>query len=161
MEDFIEPLKDASKKLNEAKGPCVIISASGMCESGRVTHHLKNSLSDPSTIVLFSGYQAPHTLGRKILEGQTYVPILGRDVKVRAKICRLEGMSGHADQAELLAWARAIADQGQLKGTALVHGELDSMQALAAVLRDSNFSNVEMPASGQIWDLGQESPVLR
>ncbi len=157
---YVETVEQ-SKKLNEAKGPCVIISASGMCESGRVTHHLKNSISDPSNIVLFSGYQAPHTLGRKILEGQTYVPILGSDVKVRAKICRLEGMSGHADQSELLAWARAVAEQGALKGTALVHGELESMQAFAEVLRESNFRNVETPASGQIWDLGPENSVLR
>ncbi|MEC9094637.1 MAG: MBL fold metallo-hydrolase, partial [Planctomycetota bacterium] len=119
-----------SKALNQYQGPAVIISASGMCEAGRILHHLKNSVSDPNNTILFSGFQAFHTLGRRILDGHQDIRIFGEELKVNAAVHRLESSSGHADQEELMEWTREIANQGNLKGIALVHCENDSATAL-------------------------------
>ncbi|MEX0866739.1 MAG: MBL fold metallo-hydrolase, partial [Pirellulales bacterium] len=137
-----------SKALNTSKQPAIIISASGMCEAGRVLHHLKNHIGDPDSAVLFAGYQAQHTLGRKILEGTSPVPILGGSYEVRAEIDRLEGLSGHADQAGLLDWANQTAQQGRLQGVFLVHGEADAAAALAAALRAAGLPRIEIPQRG-------------
>ena len=115
---------DASKALNHYNKPCVIISASGMCEAGRILHHLKNNIEKQNTLILFAGYQAPHTLGRILLDGSLpKVKVYGQEYTVKASVCKLEGSSGHADQHEMLEWAEAIAKKGQLKKIALVHCE--------------------------------------
>ena len=122
-----------SKKLNSLRGPCVIITASGMCEGGRVLHHLRNNIEDPRNTILITGYQAAYTLGRKILEKQPEVPIFGEPMLLRAEVCSLDELSGHADQKELIDWLRPIA-QG-LKKVFLVHGEPDQGAVLAQVIQ--------------------------
>jgi len=124
---------EASKKLNSLRGPCVIISASGMCEGGRVLHHLRNNIEDPRNTILITGYQAVYTLGRKILEKQPEVPIFGEPMRLRAEVCSLDELSGHADQKELIDWIRPIAKG--LKKVFLVHGEEDQSAALAQVIQ--------------------------
>ena len=142
-----------SKELNKFKKPAIIISASGMCEAGRILHHLKANIEKPNTTILFVGYQAPHTLGRRILEGQKQVRIFGEEYEMRAKVSRLEASSGHADQKGLLEWAQAISDQGQLKQVALVHCELDSAKVFADKLEEHNIGPVLIPDRGESMEL--------
>ncbi len=144
---------EESKRLNELKTPAIIISASGMCEAGRILHHLKNNVGDPRNIVLFVGYQAENTLGRKLLEGQDPVPIFGEKYRVRAQVQRAEGYSAHADRTELLDWSARIQRQGDLKRVFLVHGEEDSMLALAEGLREQGIPQVDTPERGQVFEL--------
>jgi metallo-beta-lactamase family protein len=138
---------DESIALNKHPGPCVIVSASGMCEAGRILHHLKHHIEDPSTTVLIAGYQAADTLGRRLVEHRPEVRILGRTCAVKAEIVVLNGLSSHADQGELL---RAL---GPLAGTAqrvrLVHGEPERAEALAAALRGIGFPDVAIPDRGE------------
>ncbi|HSR07443.1 MAG TPA: MBL fold metallo-hydrolase [Bryobacteraceae bacterium] len=122
-----------SKKLNDLRGPCVIISASGMCEGGRILHHLRNNIEDPRNTVLITGFQAEYTLGRKIIDKQPEVPIFGEPMRLRAEVCSLDELSGHADQKELIDWMRPIAKD--LKKVFLVHGEPDQGAALAQVIQ--------------------------
>ncbi len=149
---YIRNVED-SKRLNELKTPAIIISASGMCEAGRILHHLKNNIDDPRTMVLFVGYQAEHTLGRKILEGQDPVPIFGEEYRVRAQVKRAEGYSAHADRAELLDWAARVGSKGDLKQVFLVHGEDEGLTALADGLREQGVPQVDIPERGQIFEL--------
>ncbi len=144
---------EESKQLNYLKTPAIIISASGMCEAGRILHHLKNNIEDPRTTVLFVGYQAENTLGRKILDGQNPVPIFGEDYQVNAQIKRAEGYSAHADRDELLSWSAHVRDQGKLRRTFLVHGEDESVQSLAEALRAQGISPVDIPERGQVFEL--------
>ncbi len=139
----------ASKALNFYKKPCIIISASGMCEAGRILHHLKNNIENPSTMILFAGYQAPHTLGRILLDGsKDRIKIYGQEYQVKAKVCKLQGSSGHADQRELLDWAEETADKGNLKGVALVHCEMDGATELKKQLELRKIGPVMIPAPG-------------
>jgi metallo-beta-lactamase family protein len=149
---YIRSVED-SKRLNDLETPAVIISASGMCEAGRILHHLKNNIENPRTTVLFVSYQAEHTLGRKLLDGQDPVPILGGEYRVRAQIKRADGYSAHADRAELLSWAARVQAEGDLKRVFLVHGEEESMLALAEGLRGQGIAQVEMPERGQVFEL--------
>jgi metallo-beta-lactamase family protein len=144
---------EESKQLNTFKMPAVIISASGMCEAGRILHHLKNNIEDPRTTVLFVGYQAENTLGRKLLDGQSPVPIFGENYRVNAQIKRVESYSAHADRDELLSWSASIRAQGKLRRTFLVHGEDESIQSLAEALRAHGISPVDIPERGQAFDL--------
>ena len=98
-----------SKALNDLHGPFMVISASGMCEGGRVLHHLKNNIGDPRNTILLTGYQAEYTLGRKIKSGGTEVPIFGELMPLRAEVQKLDALSGHADREEMLAWMKPIA----------------------------------------------------
>ena len=137
-----------SKALNFVKNSAVIISASGMAEAGRILHHLKNNVEDARNTILITGFQAPNTLGRRIVDGNKRIKIFGEDYDVRARVESLSGMSGHADRSELLAWA------GHLKRpprqTFLVHGEPDAAFALAERLRAQlGFPQVEVPELGQ------------
>lgn len=149
---YIRGVED-SKRLNELQTPAIIISASGMCEAGRILHHLKNNIEDPRTILLFVGYQAEHTLGRKLLDGQDPVPIFGEEFRVRAQIRRADGYSAHADRDDLLNWAARIQAQGDLKRVFLVHGEEEGTLTLAEGLRDQGIPQVEVPERGQIFEL--------
>jgi metallo-beta-lactamase family protein len=137
---------DESIALNDRPGPCVIISASGMCEAGRVLHHLKHHIGEPQSTVLIVGYQAEGTLGRRLVERQPEVRILGRTLEVKAEVVVLNGLSSHADHGELL---RSL---GPLAGTArhvrLVHGEPERAEALAAGLRAEGFADVAVPERG-------------
>ena len=148
---YIRDVED-SKALNFLRDSAVIISASGMCESGRILHHLKNNIEDSDNAILFSGFQAEHTLGRRILDGNRRVRIFGEQYDVRAHVEAINGYSAHADSEELLAWVRPMNRQ-RLQQVFLVHGELDSATALKGQLRGLGIANVEIPERGQSFDL--------
>jgi len=124
-----------SKKLNVRPGPYIVISPSGMCEAGRVLHHLKNNVGDARNTVLITGYQAANTLGRKLLDGVQQVNILNEPCTVRAEVTSLQALSGHADKDELIRWIAPIAKG--LKKVFLVHGEADQSAALAQTIHNT------------------------
>ena len=141
-----------SMKLNELQEPAVIISASGMCEAGRIRHHLKNNLGDPNNMILFIGYCAEHTLGAQILAGKNPVNIFGEPHPVRARIASFDAFSGHADRQELRRYVAAIS--GGLTRIAVVHGEEEQSLALAATLReDRPQADVAVPAYAQALEV--------
>ena len=137
---------NGSKALNDIIGVAIIISASGMCEAGRILHHLKNNIGDPKTTVLFVGYCADNTLGRRIRDGEREVPILGGRYKVRAKIEIIDSFSGHADHSELLDWFERIT--GPKTRVWLVHGETDSAQKLREGLMAVHTGSIEVAELG-------------
>ena len=139
----------SSRMLNTYDKPCVIISASGMCEGGRILHHLKNNISKENTTVMFAGYQAPHTLGRILLDqSKDVVKIYGEPYEVNCKICRLESSSGHADRNELLDWTKRIAERGNIKKIALVHCELEGAEPFKQLLKENHIGPVMIPERG-------------
>lgn len=140
-----------SKKLNELKDPAIIISASGMCEAGRVRHHLKNHIGNPDNMVLFIGYCAEHTLGAQILSGKPTVNIFGEPHDVRAKIARIDAFSGHADRDELMGYVRRIT--GDIKKTAVVHGEESQAYAFVETLKGMGKRDVFAPEYRQYMDV--------
>jgi metallo-beta-lactamase family protein len=142
---------EQSKALNDLHGPFMVISASGMCEAGRILHHLKNNIGDPRNTVLLTGYQAENTLGRKIEEHQAEVPIFGEPMSLRAEVQKIDALSGHADREELLAWMKPIA--AGLKKVFLVHGEPDQQNAFATAIRERYGIAVTVPERGQSFDL--------
>jgi len=144
---------EESKKLNGLQEPAIIISASGMCEGGRILHHLRQNIEDSRTTVLFVGFQAQHTLGRKLLDGLDPVPIFGEDYSVKAQIKRIESYSAHADRAELLAWGGQMQANGKLKHIFLVHGEEEAAFALADALKQQSPAPVAVPERGQSFEL--------
>jgi metallo-beta-lactamase family protein len=117
-----------SRKLNESRGPMMIIAGSGMANGGRIVHHLLHHLSDPSCLVVFTGYQAEGTLGRQIIDGATHVHLLGQEVAVRARVDKLNALSAHADQAEIMQWLRGF--KAPPRKTYIVHGEPPAQAAL-------------------------------
>ncbi len=133
-----------SKALNDLHEPAIIISASGMCEAGRVLHHLRNNIEDPKNTVLFVGYCAEHTLGAKIRGGQKEVPILGDRFSVRADVQILDSFSGHADRGELLHYFDIMG--GKKERVFLVHGELEQSHALCETLRERHSGQISVPA---------------
>ena len=137
---------EESKRLNTRKAPCVIISASGMCETGRIVHHIANNIESPKNTILIVGFQAANTLGRRLVEKQPHVAIFGKQLKVRAQVVTLNGFSGHADANELRAMLRPLA--ATCKNSFLVHGELDQMTALRLSMLADGFKSVEMPPPG-------------
>ena len=145
---------DESKALNENSEPCIIISASGMCEVGRIKHHLKHSLWNPNDTILFVGYQAPGTLGSKIVNGEKVVRIFGEEIAVNARIEYLEGYSGHADQEWLMNFIYSFIDKP--KHIFLVHGEENSQEVLKEkILSDTNIG-VTIPDLGETYELNDE-----
>ncbi len=126
---------EESMALNTDDTPKIIIAASGMCNAGRILHHLKHNLWNPRNSVVFVGYQANGTLGRRILDGEIEIPVLGEHVMVKAQIYNLEGFSGHADRDGLLEWVQGLQKAPQ--NIFLVHGEEDSKTALEALIRET------------------------
>lgn len=139
-----------SKALNDMRGPLVVISGSGMATGGRVLHHLKRRLPDPTTTLLFTGYQAEGTLGRKLVEGADEVSIHGEEVHVRAQVRTLEGLSAHADQGEIMGWLGGF--RRPPRTTFLVHGEPPAQEALAARIRGELGWDVAIPSQGQRYE---------
>jgi metallo-beta-lactamase family protein len=140
-----------SKALNDLRGPFLIIASSGMCEAGRILHHLRNSIENPRNTVLITGYQAENTLGRKIVDKAREVPIFGDMVRLRAEVVKINELSGHADQKGLINWIRPVAKA--LKRVFLVHGELPAQTALAKALADEYGVDVIIPARGETFEL--------
>jgi metallo-beta-lactamase family protein len=140
-----------SKKLNDLHGPFVVISASGMCEQGRILHHLRNNIEDPRNTVLITGFQAQDTLGRKLVEKWPEVAIFGEPLRVRAEISSLDELSGHADQHELLQWIEPLAPS--LRKVFLVHGEPQQAEVLAKLLNSTYGLDVVVPSPGQSFEL--------
>ncbi len=140
-----------SKALNDLHGPFVVISASGMCETGRVLHHLRNNIEDPRSTILITGFQAANTLGRKLVDRMPEVPIFGEAMRVRAEVATLNELSGHADQRELLRWIKPMAKH--LKKVFLVHGELSQSEAFADMLREMYELDVTIPSRGDSVEL--------
>lgn len=125
---------DQSKAINRYKGPAVIIAGSGMCNAGRIKHHLVNTIGSAKNTILFSGYQAEGTLGRQILDGAKQVRILGRQYPVRARIEQIHGLSAHADRDELLAWLKEFTQPP--RRIFVTHGEAASALAFAALVQE-------------------------
>lgn len=142
---------DQSKEINFDKKPKVIISASGMCEAGRIRHHLKHNLWKKESVILFIGYQACNTLGRSLLEGAKEVKLFGETIKVKAEIRRLEGMSGHADQRGLIEWVTAF--EREPKAVFVVHGEDTVCDIFADKLKKEYGLCAFAPYSGAEYDL--------
>lgn len=146
---YIRKVED-SKALNTLDQAAIIISASGMCEAGRILHHLKNNITDARNTILFVGYQAEHTLGRKILSGQAEVPIFGDTYPVAARVLKIDGYSTHADHNGLLRYAQqAQAQAKNLRRIFLVHGEEENSFALAEAMQEAGLPPVEVPERGQ------------
>jgi metallo-beta-lactamase family protein len=132
--------------LNDRPEPCVIISASGMCEAGRILHHLKHNIEDPRSTILIVGYQAPNTLGHRLVEHAPEVRILGRTFAVKAEVVVLNGFSSHADHGDLLRCLGPLA--GKAQKVRLVHGEPERAAALAEGLRGIGLADVVVPERG-------------
>lgn len=147
---------DESRALNEKEGPFVVISASGMMEGGRVLHHLRNSISDARNGILIVGYQAEHTLGRRILDGTPSVNIFGEPHDVRAEIFVMNEFSAHADRRELVAWMNG--NRGRPSKIFLVHGEEAQSLALAERLEKEGFAAPQVPSLHETAQLGTHPP---
>jgi len=146
---YVKSTED-SKALNDRPGPYLVIAASGMCEGGRILHHLKHGISDPRNAVMIVGFCAQHTLGRRLADGAPLARIFGVEYPVKAEVLRLDGMSQHADRADLLAFA---ATQKKAEVAFCVHGEIDSATAMAEGMRAAGFGRVEVPELGASYDL--------
>ncbi|NIV34889.1 MAG: MBL fold metallo-hydrolase, partial [Anaerolineae bacterium] len=143
---------ERSKELNFLREPAIIISASGMCEAGRILHHLKNNVEDPRNTVLIVGWQAPHTLGRRLVEGQSTVKIFGEEYSLKARVETINGFSAHADRNELLDYARQLGAK-RLRSVFVVHGEEASSQALAYGLNSLGVERAIVPQPGEEFEL--------
>lgn len=153
LNDHVHLIDDVeeSKRINRMPGSAIVVAPSGMCEFGRVVHHLKQHLDDPRAVIAFVGYQGVHTLGRRILEGVSPVRLLGRSVDVRARIIKMNGFSAHADRRELLeALAPLKADAEHVR---VVHGEPDQAESLAAGLREAGFREAIAPSRDDILEI--------
>ncbi len=143
---YIRTLEE-SKALHERREPCIIISASGMCEAGRIRHHLKNNIEDPKNTILIVGYQAQNTLGRRIADGVKRITLFHEEFDVKAEVAQIHGFSGHADQRELLALLAPRA--ATARRLLLVHGEPEQTTALADKARGLGVREVVIGVRGQ------------
>ena len=147
---------DESRALNLDPTPKVIISASGMCDAGRIRHHLKHNLWRKECTILFVGYQAVNTLGRSLLEGADNVKLFGESIEVQAEICQLTGLSGHADREGLLKWVNSF--ELKPKRVFIIHGEDEVENIFAQTLTEQGF-NACAPYNGEQWAIGAEGAV--
>jgi metallo-beta-lactamase family protein len=148
---------DESKQLNFSTEPKIIISASGMCEAGRIRHHLKHNLWRKEASIVFVGYQAEGTLGRRLLDGEKYVKLFGEDIAVNAEIYNIEGFSGHADKPALLNWIDGFKEKpGKIF---IVHGEKESKGAFAAEVKEKFNINSIVPEYNVIYDIKKKNHI--
>lgn len=153
--DMVRLIQDRqfSKELNSSPGPWMVIAGSGMCTGGRILHHLKAHIDQPDTTVLFTGYQAEGTLGRDLLDGAERVRIFGEDLRVAARLERLEMLSAHADYSEMLRWLKGFKEPP--KHTFIVHGEPDAALAMKQhIIDELGWQNLTIPAQGDSFQLG-------
>ena len=148
---YVESVEE-SKALNVSKEPCIIISASGMCEAGRVLHHLKHSVEDPKNLVLIVSFQAENTLGRRIAERQPIVRIYGEEHNLRAEVEVMDEFSAHADRDGLIQYVRSM-NVPRLKKVFIVHSELDAAEALVEPLKALGVREVVIPEIGEEHEL--------
>ena len=144
---------EESKAINDYKKPCIILSATGMCEAGRILHHLKNNIGDPNSAVLIVGYQAQNTLGRRLVEREKEVKIFGEKYGVEASVEIVNEFSGHAGSAELTAFIKKAAEGGRLKKVFLVHGEEKQQEILMERLGNEGITGVYNPKEGETVEL--------
>ena len=149
---YISEVED-SKALDKRSESSIIISASGMCEAGRVLHHLKAGIEDPKNAVVIVGFQAPHTLGRRIVERRQRVKIFGVERDLRAEVVVMNGFSAHADQKDLIGYAEHTKATGPLDQVVLVHGDPPAQRVLRDKLVERGFKKVAIPASGDTLDV--------
>ncbi len=149
---------EESKALNSSNEACIILSASGMCDVGRIKHHLKHNLWNPKSTILFVGYQAPGTLGRSIVDGAKKVKIFGEEIAINARIEYIEGYSGHADQEWLLNFVYSF-HTNRPKHIFLVHGEEESQAVLKDKIQETTGIPVTIPGFGDSYELGPDLPV--
>jgi len=143
---------EQSKQLNFDPRPCIIISASGMAEAGRIVHHLYNHIEDEKCTILFVGYCAEGTLGNRIRSGMNPVRIFGEEKQVKAKIAIMDSFSAHGDQKEMIDFLNPL-DKSRLKKTFLVHGEYESQTIFRGKLMENGFNNIEIPEQGNEVEL--------
>ena len=150
--DYIRYLrtKEESQTLNNKKGPMLIISASGMCEGGRVLHHLRSSIGKENTTILLVGYQAAGTLGRRLQDGAKKVKIFGLEHEVWARVDTMHTFSSHADKNDLLSFVKAV---NPARGVFLVHGDREARAALSETLAAEGIKNIKCPAMGEECEL--------
>lgn len=142
-----------SKQLNRMDEPAVIISSSGMCEGGRILHHLANNITDPKNVILIVGFMARNTLGRRLADRESEVRIFGERFPVKARVKIINAFSAHADYNELLAWVKEL-DQERLKGVFLVHGESEAQANLKGLMEKAGLPRTEILKQGEPIELG-------
>ena len=142
---------EESMALNDTPGPMVIIAASGMCEGGRVLHHLKHCVQDPDNIILICGFQAENTLGRRIVEKKDPIRILGEEVPLKAQVEVINALSAHADRGGLIDWISEIKDN--VRHAFAVHGEPEKVAAMAEILQEQGIRSVVAPMPGQTFKI--------
>jgi metallo-beta-lactamase family protein len=147
------PTVQQSKSINEVKGPKIVIAGSGMSIGGRILHHEQRYLSDPNSTIIFIGYQVANSLGRKILDGQPLVSVLGQNTAVNCRVEAIGGYSAHADKAMLAEWIRKANGQNRLKKVFIVQGELQSAQSLAEDIKNSLKVVSFVPSVGESYEL--------
>ena len=145
--NFTESVAE-SMALNTRPGPMIIMSASGMCEAGRIVHHLRNTIQEPRNIVLIVGYQAEHTLGRRIVERRPTVSIFGEEIPLNARVHTINALSAHADRRGLVEWIDSL-NSPRLKHAFAVHGDEDKTAAMQALLLDRGIAAAMAPVPGQ------------
>ena len=148
--DYVKKVED-SKRLNTLNGPAVIIAASGMAEGGRILHHLANHIGEARNCVLFVGFQAEGTLGRRIQEGARQVKIYGTMYEARAEVQSIDGYSAHAGRSELRGWVKHLG--GPIRRAFVVHGEAGPAAAMAQILREEGVAQVTVPQMGESFEL--------
>ncbi|MCQ2391323.1 MAG: MBL fold metallo-hydrolase [Kiritimatiellae bacterium] len=145
---FVET-PEQSKSLNDLRGPMIIIAASGMCEGGRVLHHLKECVSDPRNIVLIVGFQAENTLGRRLVEYHDPIKILGEEVPLKARVQTINALSAHADKKGLMDWFDGV--KMDVKQFFAIHGEPEKVSAMVELVKEHGVFNAVAPEPGQTF----------
>ena len=135
--------------LNDLPGPMVIIAASGMCEGGRVVHHLRQVAPDPDNIILICGFQAENTLGRRVVEKRSPLRVLGEEVELKAQVEVINALSAHADRAGLQDWIGEVKDN--VRHAFAVHGEPEKVSAMQQMLKEMGIPNAVAPEPGQTY----------
>jgi metallo-beta-lactamase family protein len=146
------PTSSESMKINQVRGPAIIISANGMCTAGRILHHLKHNIWRQGASIIIVGFQAQGSIGRKIVDGAKTVTLFGEKIAVRAKVFTIGGLSSHADQADLLAWVGHLAKKSTPK-VFIIHGEPTSSEALATEIRKRFGLDAHVPSWREVLTL--------
>jgi metallo-beta-lactamase family protein len=143
---------EESKQLNEHKEPCIIISASGMADAGRIKHHIANNVSNPNNTILMVGYAEPHSLGGKLRAGNKVVKIFGIEHQVNAEVVIIDSYSAHGDYKEMIDYFEC-QDKKQVKQVFLVHGEYDVQISYKDKLKEAGFKHITIPAQNDIIEV--------